>query len=295
MLEVSSFQCETLQTFCPDVGVLLNLFPNHLDRHADMSSYFSAKMAMFQRMSERDTAVVPQAQVETFARLHPGRATQRVFGSVTRPGAWIYEQGRIMCDGRSLVDLRGTAFENPILGENAAAAVAALDALGVPSEAMEKSAKIFQSLPHRMEFVAGINEVDFINDSKSTSLTSTVAAVNMIEGPVHLIIGGKAKETDFNSIESALSQAGVRVYLIGDSAEAMQHAWEDKLICINSGTLQKAVQQCWSNAGAGHTILLSPGCASFDQFENFEDRGRKFCELVERIKSDRHQGASSQS
>jgi UDP-N-acetylmuramoylalanine--D-glutamate ligase len=280
VLEVSSFQCETFQIFCPDVALLLNLFPNHLDRHGDMDGYMAAKMRMFDVMEPKHIAVVPADLQGAVSALTKGDPAWQKFG-VTNQASWSYRDGWVCKDQRPLVDLTGTSFANPVLGENAAGTVAALDALGITPDTIEQAARDFVSLPHRMEVVAERDGVTFINDSKSTSLTALQAAVNMIEGPVHLIAGGRAKEHEFDGILTALSGRPLQVYLIGEAASSMQAAWGDKLDCISSGSLQKAVEQCWSSAGAGDTILLSPGCASFDQFESFEDRGRQFRKLVQ--------------
>lgn len=283
VLEVSSFQCETLDAFRPDVGLFLNLFPNHLDRHLSMDSYLRAKLRMFGRMEKGDCAIIQSGWRHAFEKYGCGAGSLVEFG-VNYSLPWCYENGEVIRDHRNFVSLKGTHFENKVLGVNATGAVAALEALGLTPDIIEQSARSFHSLAHRMEFVTTIGDVDFINDSKSTSLTSMIAAVNMVEGPVHLIAGGKVKETDLAVVAEQLAGQKVSLYLIGESAPTMEVAWADKLDCINSGSLQKAVEQSWSNANAGETILLSPGCASFDQFENFEDRGRQFGQIVQGLR-----------
>jgi UDP-N-acetylmuramoylalanine--D-glutamate ligase len=262
VLEVSSFQLETVQHFRPDVGVLLNLLPNHLNRHGSMERYAAVKMRLFEQMGAADTAILPGD------------------GS----GGFEYRPGSILKQGVPVVSLTGTMFDNPVLGGCTAVAVAAVAAAcGCPWEAMEESARRFEPLPHRLQRVCEWKGVRYINDSKATNLAALRAGVEACGKRVHLIAGGQPKESDYTFIKEVLAERVTNIYLIGQASQDMFEAWSDACNCLVCGTLERAVQAAYSQATEGDSVLLSPGCASFDQFENFEARGDQFCRLVREL------------
>ena len=183
------------------------------------------------------------------------------------------------------VDLTGTYFDNPILGAAAAAVTAVGEACGLPAQSLEASARAFEPLPHRMQTLAEIEGVTFIDDSKATNLAGMCAALRMASRPVHLIAGGRAKETDFSFAKDLLVQQVSRLYLIGEASYAMQAAWGDHVECLPCETLEKAVSTAFECAKPGEIILLSPACTSFDQFRSFRERGEVFAREVRRLKS----------
>ena len=275
VVEVSSFQLETIREFRPDIGLLLNVLPNHLDRHGTMESYRGIKLRLFGNMQETDVSVLP-------ADMLPGinRADfrgLRTFGTELESD-FRYTAGRV-----GSIDLTGTRFANEILGAAGAAVAAVCDACGIPPSAVERSARNFIPLPHRTALVAEINGVQYVDDSKATNIAAMCAAVKMCRGNVHLIAGGRVKERDFSLAKDLLAQRVSHLYLIGEASGMMQAAWGDAVRCISCGTLENAVITAQKQAIPGDTILLSPACTSFDQFRDFNERGDCFAAAVRRL------------
>ncbi len=329
VLEVSSFQLETVRDFRADVAVLLNVLPNHLDRHETMEIYRRTKARIFS--SRLELVAKPKAGVvRASIPLEHENATERLFeegvlpqtGSTrnTHPGLanisqgdvclapanllpqlkadlggakrnWItfggtpnadyfFEDGQVFHRSEPVVDLSDTPFESPTLGGCAGAAVAAVaDACGVPFQTAEAAARDFEPLPHRLQRVGKLDGVAYINDSKATNLAAVATALQACRPKVHLIAGGLAKESDYTFIKEILAERTRSIYLIGRVSRAMYLAWNGVCPCVECGTLEKAFNAARNAAKPGETILLSPGCASFDQFISFEERGERFMAL----------------
>ncbi|MCX6993611.1 MAG: UDP-N-acetylmuramoyl-L-alanine--D-glutamate ligase [Kiritimatiellaeota bacterium] len=282
VLEVSSFQLETVQAFRPDVGVLLNVTPNHLDRHGDFQTYRQIKSRLFTRMTPADTGITDRNILPEIRSL-AGSPNRWIAAGVCPttgvcPAAeFFYQSGAIHNSlGRERIELRGTLFANAIMGLTAAAAAAALSACGVEGRFLEVAASVFQSLPHRMQNVGAVRGIRFVNDSKATNLAAMLAALCMTPRPIRLIAGGLPKHESYEPARELLAEKVATVYLIGRAAEAMAAAWRGTVPCVMGGTLAQAVAQAWREARPGDTILLSPACASFDQFRSFEERGECF-------------------
>jgi UDP-N-acetylmuramoylalanine--D-glutamate ligase len=272
VVEVSSFQLETIQYFRPEIGVLLNVLPNHLDRHGKMENYFRIKCRLFENMIETDAAIV---SAELFSSIEDKRShIWKTFGN--EESADVH-----YIDGfAGTVALRGTLFDNEVLGSSGAAAVAVFESCGLSVVALEQAAHSFEPLPHRMQVVAEIDGVKYVDDSKATNLAAMSAALQRCFGRVHLIVGGRCKERDFSFIKDLLARKAERLYLIGEASSAMQVAWKDTVECLLCETLEKAVIAAGKRAKPGDTVLLSPGCASFDQFNGFGERGDRFAAAV---------------
>jgi UDP-N-acetylmuramoylalanine--D-glutamate ligase len=282
--EVSSFQLETADRFAPDVAILLNINPNHLDRHGTMEEYRAMKLRLFRRMGVGQTAVAPVDEMRALKEAIPAACGRSTFGLVDEAD-FRYVNGGI--EGVGLVapvDIGGTAFDNEVMGMTAAACVAAMRGCGVDPQCVAQAARVFERLPHRMQTVAIIRDVVFINDSKSTNLAAMAAALRMGSAPVRLIAGGLLKEKDLEGIKKILVKRVSGVYVIGKYSREMAEAWQDAVPCTVCQGLREAVSHAWKDAKAGEIILLSPGCASFDQFRSFEDRGEQFIEMVLQIK-----------
>jgi UDP-N-acetylmuramoylalanine--D-glutamate ligase len=277
VIEVSSFQLEQARAFRPGVAVLLNLVPNHLDRHGALERYVAAKLRLFAHAAGTDACIVP---LEWRDRLPDFVRGQGVTFGAEPDAQFQYHDACVWRGDRVCADLRGTYFGNPVLGVNAAAAVAALEAAGVDARYAEAAARAFQPLPHRMEEVATWRGIRFINDSKATTLTALSAALAMSGGKVHLIAGGRLKETDLAAAKKMLVEHAVGVYVIGESSERFAQAWRAWIPCTVCGHLTRAVECAANAAQAGHVVLLSPGCASFDQFAGYAERGELFRRLV---------------
>ncbi len=283
VVEVSSFQLERVRTFCPRVGVLLNVQPDHLDRHGDIDTYRQLKARLFDRMTASHTGVIETTLLSEVSRETSGRPSWTTFG-IDGAADWVYVSGRItgvVRDRRRTVDVDGTLFDNPAWGTGAAAAVAALDACGVSAGVAEEAIRGFKPLSHRLQHVATIGGVSFVDDSKATNMAALAAAVRTMRGPVRLIAGGLLKEKDLTWVKEVLAKAGTTVYLIGAGTLLMEEEWGDCVACHRCGTLENAVAEAWKDAAEGDCVLLAPGCASFDQFKNYRERGEHFEQLVQ--------------
>lgn len=283
VLEVSSFQLETCVHFRPDVALLLNLVPNHLDRHRDMETYMRCKARLFDRTTESSTCVVPVEPFSWISRHTSGRGAWVLFGD--EPSArWKYARHCILDGDEVAVPLHGSLFDNPVLGRNAAGVAAALTACGVSAQVLESSAAIFQGLRHRQQPVGTWNGVHYINDSKASCLTAMLAAVQSVPGPIRLIAGGICKESDVAFARDILARHRIHIYLIGQCAPLFYEGWSEAVPCQLCGTLDQAVAMASREAVPGDTVLLSPGCSSFDQYKSFEKRGDHFVALFEQLR-----------
>lgn len=289
VVEVSSFQMEHPGEFRPQVGLLLNIQPDHLDRHENMRTYTELKARMFTRMTEGDVGVTPEALGESVRALSRGRCRWVTFGETG--GTYVYADGRICVSGSGQsVALNGTPFSNDVLGPNVAGAAAATIACGATLSDVASAAAGFEPLPHRMQHVATIRGVKYVNDSKATNLAALVAGVTMVGGPVRLIAGGLLKEKNLDECKEVLAKAVKAVYLIGSAAEKMACAWSGCIPCWKCGTLGEALQAVAGDALEGETVLLSPGCASFDQFTDYQARGNRFIQEVRSFDEDIEEG-----
>ncbi len=279
VLEVSSFQLETVSALRPEVGVLLNLVPNHLDRHGDLDTYRALKARLFARMRATDTAVVPAGTCDAI-RAVAGSSPRWVTFGTEAAATYRYQPARVEGPAGYRAEMAGTGFDSEILGVAAAAAAAALTACGAGPGALAAAARAFVPLPHRMQVLGRWNGVRVVDDSKATNLAALVAAVRMTPGPVRLIAGGRPKGESWAAGRSVLADRVAGAYLIGEAAAAMAAAWSETVPCVLCETLAAAVAAAWRAAQPGDTILLSPGCASFDQFAGFAERGMAFQHAV---------------
>ncbi len=253
VVELSSFQLEDIDRFRPRIAVLLNLEPDHLDRHGSFKAYRDAKLRIFENQTEADTAVVPRDLD------HELRAQRVEFAADDRLPAEP--------------SLRGAHNR-----ENAAAAVAAARAAGAREEEIVRGLRDFRGVPHRLELVAERGGVGYVNDSKATNVAATLRALAAYEDePVRLILGGSRKGEDFAPLAAALGPNVRAVYVIGETADELARVIPDT---IRAGDLATAVERAATAAQPGEVVLLSPACASYDQFGDFEERGEEFKRLV---------------
>jgi len=281
VVEVSSFQLEGVERFRPDVGVLLNVHPNHLDRHVSYDEYFALKCRLFAATGEDDACLVPEALLPAVRARSGGRGRWTTFG--TGPAAEFRWNRGWVEHRRARYDFRRTYFDTPTRGDSVAALVAAAEACGIDPRFLEEVAPRFVPLPHRFRTVLRVRGVTFIDDSKATNLAALRAALDAAARPVRVIAGGVPKEKDFDTLKEILAEKATGVYLIGEAAQAMFSAWSKSVYCVACGTLERAVARAWSEAKRGDTVLLSPGCASFDQFRSYRERGKRFAGLVHDI------------
>ena len=278
VVEVSSFQMEHTATFAPHLAALLNLQADHLDRHTSMEEYAALKYRLFQAQRPgRDMAFLPEGLPAT--AIPQGVAIQR-FG-MSAQADWRFEPGRLL--GPAGVILLQGYFNNEVLGRAAALVAAMLSALGLSSSDIARGFAAFEPLPHRMQSLGEFQGRAFIDDSKATSLAATEAALRMAPAPVRLIAGGLLKETALDFPVPTLRQRAKGVYLIGKAQDALWQAWRTALPCARCGDMETAVQQAFADSAPGETILLSPGCASFDQYPGMGARGDHFRRCMEAL------------
>jgi UDP-N-acetylmuramoylalanine--D-glutamate ligase len=291
--EASSFQLEDTTHFAPEAAVLVNLAPDHLDRHRTFESYVEAKLQVFARQQAGDIAVVPDqllpvgdggphgAERLVAEALRASPATSVSFGE--REGSDLrLARGELRWRETRLMAADELRLRGRHNVENAMAAAAACLARGVEAQAVREGLRSFPGVAHRLEEVAARDGVSFVNDSKATNVTSTLVALEAYAGaPVHLILGGQGKGQDFTALAAGVRRGCRAVYLIGEDAQAIAAALAGADVPLHaSGSLERAVQQAGRAAVAGDVVLLSPACASFDQFEDFEARGDRFRELA---------------
>src|SRR6202451_165826 len=300
VLEVSSFQLETIQTFRPKVAVVLNVTPDHLDRHRTFEAYVDAKARIFENQGAADYAVL-NADDPTCVAL-AARTKAQVFWfsrqKEVQRGAWVREGTILFRDASGQREIM-LVSEIPLKGahnlENVLAAVCAGVLMGCGPEKIRLAVREFKAVEHRLEFVATIRGVDYYNDSKATNVDATIKALESFPANLHLILGGKDKGSDYSVLNDLLKQRVKRVYTIGAAAAKIESQAKGTEI-VSAGTLEAAVKRASDAAAPGDIVLLAPACASFDQFESYEHRGQVFKDLVRQLaarKQERDQVGSS--
>ncbi|HEY8626543.1 MAG TPA: UDP-N-acetylmuramoyl-L-alanine--D-glutamate ligase [Solirubrobacteraceae bacterium] len=275
--EVSSFQLEDTIAFAPEAAVLLNLAPDHVDRHGTYENYVAAKLRIFANQGNHDIAVAPdRLGVEDLG----GCARRVLFG--TTPGAELTERsGHLWWDERPLIATGEISLPGAHNRENAMAAAAVCLARGLEPEAVAEGLRTFTGVAHRLELIAVRDGVSYVNDSKATNVASTIVALRSYSGGVHLIAGGRGKQQDFGPLAPVVAERCAAVYLIGEAAGELAASLESTGVTIVlDGDLERALASAREAAGAGATVLLSPACASYDQYPDFEARGEHFRALV---------------
>jgi UDP-N-acetylmuramoylalanine--D-glutamate ligase len=285
--ELSSFQLEGTQTFRPRVAVLLNITPNHLDRHPTLEAYVRAKARIFANQTSDDFAIL-NADDPAVMSIAPSLAAQKIFfsrrelpdGVFAENGHVIYRTGNLE---RMLLTTREIQLRGEFNVENVMAAAAAACVLGADFEAIRRGVSAFRGVEHRLEFVRALRGVQFYNDSKATSVDAAAKALSAFTRGVHLILGGKDKGAPYAPIRQLLEGRVREVYLIGAAAERIEKQLSGAVGISHSGDLETAVHDAFARAAPGDVVLLSPACASFDQFQDYEHRGRVFKEIVARL------------
>ena len=290
VLEVSSFQLETIQSFRPWIAVVLNITPDHLDRHRTFEAYTDAKARIFENQRGDDFAVL-NADDPTAATLANRTRAQVFWFSRKRE----VQQGAYVNDGRILFrDVKGQreimlTSEIPLKGshnvENVLAAVAVGALSGVSAEKIRDAVGSFKAVEHRLEYVATVRGVEYYNDSKATNVDATIKALESFPANIHLILGGKDKGSDYTVLNDLLRQRVKRVYTIGSAATKIESQIKGAAEIMHAETLENAVRRASEVAQPGDIVLLAPACASFDQFRSYEHRGKVFKEVVGALKS----------
>jgi UDP-N-acetylmuramoylalanine--D-glutamate ligase len=287
VLEVSSFQLETTEQFHPRIAIILNITPDHLDRHGSFEKYVAAKEKIFANQTSAD-ALVLNADDRT-TQMGAGRTKANVYwfsgtkvvrqGAFVRDGVvcWIEKEGG---KAEPILPLAEIGLKGAHNVENVLAAVCAARLSTIPAETIRASVAAFKAVEHRLEYVRTAKGVEYFNDSKATNVDAAIKAVVSFAGCVHLILGGKDKDSDYTQMNEVLSDRVKAVYTIGSAAEKIERQLAGVVKIVTAGTLAAAVARAAEASVAGDVVLLAPACSSFDQFENYEHRGRVFRQLV---------------
>jgi len=288
VVELSSFQLELIQNFRTDISLFLNLTPDHLDRHHSFELYSKAKARIFENQTEEDFAVL-NADDPATTQLAPTRPHVYWFSRKQRAakGAFLHGDDIVFRDdGREEVVLKRD--EVPLPGahnlENVLAAIVASRIAGASAKAVAEGVRSFAGVEHRLEFVAEINGVRYFNDSKATNVDATLKALDSFPGRILIILGGKDKGSDYTALQAPLRERAILALLIGAAADKIANQIDGSVAIERAGTIERAVEVASQAARPGDVVLLAPACASFDQFENYEHRGRVFKALVQELK-----------
>jgi UDP-N-acetylmuramoylalanine--D-glutamate ligase len=285
--ELSSFQLELIDTFRPNIGVFLNLTPDHLDRHHTMEAYGAAKARLFENQTAEDAAVL-NADDRATTLYAPSLPQVYWFSRKQRVAQGAYVRGEEIVfrqDGReeTLLKLPDIPLAGAHNVENVMAAAAATRLAGAPAAAIAKGVRSFAGVEHRLEFVAEIRGVRYYNDSKATNVDATLKALDAFPGRLLIILGGKDKGSDYTVLQKALREKAILALLIGAAAEKIEIQISGSVALERAETLERAVETASHAARHGDVVLLAPACASFDQFQNYEHRGRVFKDLVSQL------------
>jgi UDP-N-acetylmuramoylalanine--D-glutamate ligase len=287
VVELSSFQLELIQSFRTDISVFLNLTPDHLDRHHSLELYSKAKARIFENQGEEDFAIL-NADDPATTPLAPTRPRVYWFSRKQRAAQGAFLRGDdIMYRDDGKEELVLNREEVPLPGahnvENVLAAIAAARIAGASAKAVGEGVRSFAGVEHRLEFVSEIKGVRYYNDSKATNVDATLKALDSFPGRIVVILGGKDKGSDYTPLRAPLRERAILALLIGAAADKIASQIDGAVAIERAGTLDRAVEVAWAAARPGDVVLLAPACASFDQFENYEHRGRVFKALVHEL------------
>jgi len=287
VLEVSSFQLETTEQFHPRIAVILNITPDHLDRHGTFENYALAKERIFLEQTQNDCCVLNADNPRAAAAADRSKASVYWFSlkHAVEQGAWVDNNSIVFRSSptaapETIAPLTSIPLKGDHNIENVLASVCAARLAGASVESIRKAVEEFKAVEHRLEFVATVNGIDVYNDSKATNVDATAKAIAAFPGNIHLILGGKDKNSDYTELNDLLRARVKAVYTIGSAAAKIESHLRGIVPIHSCETLDKAVAAIAAAAHPGDIILLAPACSSFDQFENYEQRGRVFKQLV---------------
>jgi UDP-N-acetylmuramoylalanine--D-glutamate ligase len=289
VLEVSSFQLETIHRFRPKIAVVLNVTPDHLDRHRTFAAYVDAKARILENQTSDDFAVL-NADDPTCVELAARTRAQVFWFSRKREveqGAFVRKAHITFRRDNSDIQIVPVA-EVPLKGahntENVLASICTAALMGCNPQRIRDAVREFKAVEHRLEYVTTVKGVEYYNDSKATNVDATIKALESFPGNIHLILGGKDKGSDYTLLNDLLRERVKSVYTIGAAAEKIESHIRGAAAVVPSGTIESAVRQASASAALGDIVLLAPACASFDQLQNYEHRGRVFKDLVLALK-----------
>jgi UDP-N-acetylmuramoylalanine--D-glutamate ligase len=287
ILEVSSFQLETIFSFHPQIAVITNLSPNHLDRYPDFDAYVAAKMNILKNLKENDIIIYNSDDlllIDQTSKVSVGKIPFSIEKKLSYGAYWDDNQIQIQLDSNHSIKLSNYSLRGPHNRYNMV--VAALLAIlnNIPQSVIKNELENFSGIPHRLEEVRTINGVTFFNDSKATTVSSLKYALQSFEDPIILITGGIDKGGDFSELNELLQKKVRAAVLIGKASQQMSKEWDSIIPLYSVSTLEEAVNSAFDLAKKGDVVLLSPACSSFDMFNDYEDRGNQFKNLVMSLK-----------
>jgi UDP-N-acetylmuramoylalanine--D-glutamate ligase len=288
VLELSSFQLERIEEFRPYVSAVLNISADHLDRYPDLKSYIDAKLRIFENQTDVDFAVL-NADDKNCMELALYSSSKKIFfstkkelelGAFVKDGMLLYKMNG---KGEKIIDTKDIGIKGPHNLSNAAAACAICAVLEVSPLSMRETLKRFRGVEHRLEEVATVSGVKFVNDSKATNVESVWYALQSVKEPIVLIAGGRDKGGEFAKLRELVRSKVKALILIGEAGEKIDHALGEQVPTFHSTSLEEAVKLSFKKAEAGDTVLLSPACASFDMFKDYQHRGEVFKTSVQTL------------
>ncbi|GAB4337606.1 MAG: UDP-N-acetylmuramoyl-L-alanine--D-glutamate ligase [Candidatus Abyssubacteria bacterium] len=288
VLEVSSFQLENIEKFRPRVGVLLNITPDHFDRHRNMENYVAAKLRLFSNQGQDDFAVLNRDD-QTLGRMSDTIRSPILWFSMkeaVRQGAFVKRSKivtRFMDAEHELMDVASIPLFGRHNVENVLAALAAMLPIGVSPEICRSAVESFRAVEHRLERVREVGGVLYVNDSKATNIDALEKSLESFDRPIVLIAGGRGKKSDYRVLRRLVEQKVREMILIGEDAPLMEEAFGDVVPTQRADTLPDAVKTAAAVARPGDCVLLAPACASFDMFQNYKHRGHVFKEAVQQL------------
>jgi UDP-N-acetylmuramoylalanine--D-glutamate ligase len=286
VLELSSFQLETIGEFRAHIALALNVTQNHLDRHHTFENYAAAKGRLFETQRPGDIAVLNADDAVCVAYAGRSTAAAQWFSSRrnVEPGAWLCGDTLVL-DGKALMP----AGDIPIRGrhnvENVLAASIAAARAGVSHAGIASAVGTFRAVEHRLEFVRSVSGVEFYNDSKATSVDATRKALDAFAGGLWVILGGKDKGLEYTALRAPLAAKAHAALLIGAAAPKIAEQLQGAVPLVSAGTIEAAIAHAYAHAVSGDTVLLAPACASFDQFQSYEQRGQFFKQIVNQLQA----------
>jgi len=284
VIEVSSFQLDAIVKFRPKVAALLNVTPDHLDRYPDFAAYRKSKFRIFKNQTESDIAVLNHDDPNVYPPLGSLRAREFLFSRTDGIGEGAFRFGGMLyLNGRAVMAASDVRLRGEHNIENVLASLAITSNYDVPAPTLTRVISEFQGVEHRIEFSGKVRGIEFFNDSKATNVDSAIKAVNSFERNLILILGGRDKGASYDPLVKAMTGKVKHVLLLGEAAHKISLAIGAKFPVTHVPTLEEAVGRALSIGAAGDVVLLSPACASFDMFENYEHRGRVFKKAVQEL------------
>lgn len=281
IIELSSFQLEHIETFKPFISILLNISPDHLDRYGNMDKYLEAKMRITMNHDSENHLIYNSDDMDLVKRCKNLNINKTTFGLLNDTQSVIKaKDSYIAIDQTKIVNIDKLNLKGDHNISNTLAAVSAVKILNVSNRTIADALATFNGIEHRLEKVSTVGGVTYYNDSKATNIESVIAAINSFKSPIILILGGEDKNTDFNLLKPFINKKIKQIVSYGKASNKISTALRDAVALNTVFSLRDAVEECKKSAVSGDIVLLSPGCASFDQFDNFEHRGNEFKKMI---------------